>query len=40
MRNKREQMEKIEEGPEKRDDEAGDHHEEEPMIVTDPKGIF
>ena len=27
-------LEQVEEGPEDGDDEAGDHHEEEPVIVT------
>jgi hypothetical protein len=31
-------LEEVEEYPEEGDDEAGDHHEEEPVIVSQPGG--
>ncbi len=31
-------LEEVEEYPEEGDDEAGDHHEEEPVVVSQPEG--
>jgi hypothetical protein len=31
-------LEEVEEYPEECDDEAGDHHEEEPVVVSQPEG--